>query len=164
MVKSLVVYYSLTGNTKLIAEAIKDSLNSEILELKPEKELNADGSMKYFWGGFQATMRMKPKLETIKINPLDYDLIFIGSPVWAWRQSPPINSFLEEYDFSGKNIALWMCAAGNGVKAMDRFKKEIKDADILGEICFTEPLQNDPEQVKTRVKEWSKIILQKLQN
>jgi flavodoxin len=164
MVKSLVVYYSLTGNTKLIAEAIKDSLNSEILELKPVKELDPESGMKYFWGGFQATMRKKPELEPFEINPLDYDIIFLGSPVWAWRQSPPILSFVKDFDLSGKNLAIWMCAAGNGVKARERFKKLLKNANIVSDICFQEPLQNDPEQAKQIAVDWAREILQQYQN
>ncbi|MFX1310455.1 MAG: flavodoxin family protein, partial [Promethearchaeota archaeon] len=88
MRKVLVVYYSLTGNTKMIAEAIAESIDSDILELKPVKELNAESGMKYFWGGFQATMKKKPKLEEFDINPLDYELIILGTPVWAWTISP----------------------------------------------------------------------------
>ncbi|MHA2009864.1 MAG: flavodoxin family protein [Promethearchaeota archaeon] len=83
MVKVLVVFYSLTGNTKLIAESIKDALDTDILELKPVKELNPEGGSKFFWGGYQSTMKLKPKLKDFDLNPLEYDLIIIGTPVWA---------------------------------------------------------------------------------
>jgi flavodoxin len=164
MVKILVVYYSLTGNTKFIAETIAESINADILKLKPVKELNAEGGMKYFLGGYQATMKMKPKLEPFDINPLDYDLIFIGSPVWAWRQSPPINSFLKKFDLSGKKIAIWMCAAGNGVKSMKRFKDALKNADIIGDICFQEPLQAETDASKEKAVAWARENLQKTIN
>jgi flavodoxin len=164
MVKILVVYYSLTGNTKFIAEKITESINADILKLKPVKELNAEGGMKYFWGGFQATMKKKPKLESFDINPLDYDLIFIGSPVWAWRQSPPINSFLKKFDLSGKKIALWMCAGGDGVKSMNRFKDALNNAEIIGDICFQEPLQAETNAVKEKAVAWARESLQKTIN
>ncbi|MFW9819188.1 MAG: flavodoxin family protein [Candidatus Thorarchaeota archaeon] len=164
MVKILVVYYSLTGNTKYIAETIAESINADILKLKPVKELNAEGGMKYFWGGFQSTMKQRPKLEPIDINPLDYDLIFIGSPVWAWRQSPPINSFLNKFDLSGKKLALWMCAAGDGVKSMNRFKNALNTADIIGDICFHEPLKAEPDVIKKKVAAWAKENFQKFIN
>ncbi|MFW9970752.1 MAG: flavodoxin family protein [Candidatus Odinarchaeota archaeon] len=164
MVKILVVYYSLTGKTKFIAESIAESINADMLKLKPVKEINAEGGMKYFWGGFQATMKKKPKLEPFDINPLDYDLIFIGSPVWAWRQSPPINSFLKKFNLSGKKLALWMCAGGDGVKSMSRFKDTLKNADIIGDICFQEPLQAEPDVVKEKAIVWARENLQKFEN
>ncbi|TFF63388.1 MAG: flavodoxin [Promethearchaeota archaeon] len=160
----LVVYYSLTGNTRMIAEEIAASLNSELLELKPVKELDPESGMKYFWGGFQATMRKKPELEQFEIDPMDYDLLFLGSPVWAWRQSPPMLSFVKKYDLSGKKLALWMCAAGNGVKARERFTKVLKDCNVIADICFQEPLQNNPENAKKTATEWAINIVRKIQN
>ncbi|MFW9827494.1 MAG: flavodoxin family protein [Candidatus Thorarchaeota archaeon] len=163
MVKSLVVYYSLTGNTKAIGETIAKSIDADILELKPVKELKAEGRMKYFWGGFQAIIKHKPKLEPIDLNLDEYDLIFMGSPVWAWRQSPPINSFLKKFDLSGKNLALWMCAGGDGIKAMRRFKEMVSVANILGDVCFQEPIQKELEVVKEKAIGWARENLQKFQ-
>ena len=160
MEKILIVYYSLTGNTKIIAEAIAEAINSDILELKPVKELDAEGGSKYFWGGFQATMKKKPKLKPFDIDPLEYDLIFIGTPVWAWTYSPPIRSFLSKFNLSGKNVALWTCSAGDGVKAMNRFKEALKDTNILGEIRFQEPKQHDPEVNREKASVWAKQITQ----
>ena len=164
MVKILVVYYSLTGNTRMIAEIIANTINSDILELKPIKELKAEGGMKYFWGGYQAIMKKKPKLNPFEINPLEYDLIFIGSPVWAWRHSSPIHSFLKKFDFSEKKVAIWMCFGGNTKKALVRFKKVLEKADILDEISFQEPLQKNPDNIKDETIKWVKNILERVQN
>ena len=160
MGKVLVVYYSLTGNTKMIAEAIVGSINSDVLELKPVKELDAESGMRYFWGGFQATMKKKPKLEEFDIDPLEYDLIILGTPVWAWTFSPPIRSFLNKYDLTDKKIALWVCAQGNGIKAMDRFKDALKNANIIGEIRFKEPKQNEPDKAKEKARIWAKRLVE----
>ena len=160
MEKVLVVYYSLTGNTKMIAESIVEAINSDVLELKPVKELDAESGMKYFWGGFQATMKKKPKLKEFNIDPLDYDLIILGTPVWAWTFSPPIRSFLNKYNLSDKKIALWVCAQGNGIKAMDRFKDALKDANIISEIRFQEPKQNEPDKAREKAKIWAKRLLE----
>jgi len=160
MEKVLVVYYSLTGNTKMIAESIVEAINSDVLELKPVKELDAESGMKYFWGGFQATMKKKPKLKEFNIDPLDYDLIILGTPVWAWTFSPPIRSFLNKYNLSDKKIALWVCAQGNGIKAMVRFKDALKDANIISEIRFQEPKQNEPDKAREKAKIWAKRLLE----
>ena len=164
MEKVLVVYYSLTGNTKLIAEVIANSINSDVLELKPVKELNAEGGSKYFWGGYQSKTKKKPKLREFDINPLDYDLIILGTPVWAWSFSPPIRSFLSKYDFTGKDVALWTCSQGDGVKAMNRFKEALKDTNILGEIRFQEPLKQGLEEAKEKAAVWANKIIQNVKN
>ncbi|KKL07305.1 hypothetical protein LCGC14_2459020 [marine sediment metagenome] len=50
MLKKLIVYYSFTGNTRFIAEALRESTEADILELKTVKELNADSSSRFIWG------------------------------------------------------------------------------------------------------------------
>ena len=158
----LVVYYSLTGNTKMIAEAITESIDSDILELKPVKELKAEGGSKYFWGGYQATMKKKPSLKAFDTNPLEYDLIILGTPVWAWNLTPPINSFLSKFDLTGKNMALWTCSQGDGIRAMNKLKKTLKNANIIGEIRFQEPKQHEPDEAKEKAIKWAKQIIQRL--
>ncbi|UCC20928.1 MAG: NAD(P)H-dependent oxidoreductase [Promethearchaeota archaeon] len=162
MVKVLVVYYSLTGNTKMIAENIAESIDSDILELKPVKELDAESGMKYVWGGFQATMKQKPKLKEFDINPLDYELIILGTPVWAWTISPPIRSFLSKFKLSGKKVALWTCSGGDGVRAMKQFREALKDINIVGEIRFKEPKQYESDKAKEQARVWAKKLIEKL--
>jgi flavodoxin len=162
MSKKLVVYYSLTGNTKLIADVIAEAINADILELKPVKELKAESSMKYFWGGYQATMKKKPKLKDFDVNPLDYELIIIGTPVWAWTITPPIRSFLSMINLSGKNVALWTCSDGDGVKAMSRFKDVLRDSNIIGEIRFKKPKVYESEKSKEKAMIWAKRIAENL--
>lgn len=159
--KLLIIYYSLTGNTKHIAEAIQEAIDADILELKPVKELDPDSSSKFMWGGAQSVMKKKPELEPFDIDPMDYDLIFIGTPVWAWRFSPPIRTIMSKFNLKSKKLALFMCAAGNGIKAMGRFKDALKGAEILGDICFKEPLKNNPEGAKEQAISWAKDIIQK---
>ena len=163
MVKILVVYYSLTGNTKFIAEHIRNALNADIEEVKPIKDLNPDSSSKYLWGGMKATMKTKPKLKDLIYNPLDYDLIIIGTPVWAWSLSSPIRSYCSEYDLKDKTVALWTCSAGNGVKAMRRFKDFMEGSNIVGEYRFQEPLNKNSEQAKEQAIAWTNELMNKFE-
>jgi flavodoxin len=160
--KILIVYYSLTGNTKLIAEAIKEETGADIERLKPIKDLNSESGTRFFWGGMHAKMKQKPKLEPLKHNPNNYDLIFLGTPVWAWTLTPPIRSFLKMNDISSKTLAIWNCAAGNGIKAMQILKKELQNTKIAGEKTFTEPLANDPDEQVKNAKEWAVEIIKSL--
>ncbi len=159
MTKILIVYYSLTGNTQFIAEALRDSIEADILELKPIKELNADKGSRFMWGGYQSTMKKKPKLKDFDINPLEYDLVILGTPVWAWNISPPMRSFLSKFDFTDKNIALWMCHAGDGIKAMIRFKEVLKSANVIESISFQQPLKKDSDTNKEKSIVWVKSVV-----
>ncbi len=159
MTKILIVYYSLTGNTQFIAEALRDSIDADILELKPVKELNPESGTKFMWGGFQSTMKKKPELMEFDINPLEYDLIILGTPVWAWNISPPMRSFLSMFDLNSKNVALLMSHAGDGVKAMGRFKEILKEANIIDTISFQMPLKKDSDENKEKAIAWIKGIV-----
>jgi len=160
--KILIVYYSLSGNTHLIAEAIKEQSGADIERLKPLKDLDSESGIRFFWGGMHAKMKQKPKLEPLKYDPNNYDLIFLGTPVWAWTLTPPIRSYFEMNDLSTKSLAIWNCAAGNGVKAMQRLKKELQNCNIVGENTFTEPLKNNPDTEVKRAKEWAAEIINTL--
>lgn len=157
--KILIVYYSLTGNTKYIAEIIQEVTNADILPIKPIKELNPKGAMKFIWGGAQATMKKKPKLEPFEIDPDDYNILFLGTPVWAWTFSPPIRSFLSKFDLSETNVAIWICHGGGPGKTLKRLKDYTKALKILGEIDFFDPLKNNPEEAKEKVLVWAIDII-----
>ncbi|MFX0071267.1 MAG: flavodoxin family protein [Candidatus Hermodarchaeota archaeon] len=155
----LIVYYSLTGNTKYMAECIQEAIGGDIQSIKPIKELNPKGGMKFLWGGMQATMKKKPELEPIEKVPTNYDVIIIGTPVWAWTYSPPIRTFLSEYDLSGKDIAIWCCSGGGPGKTLEKLEASIENSNMLGKIHFKEPLKNNPEEAKQQISEWAKNLL-----
>jgi flavodoxin len=167
MSKIIIVYYSLTGSTKFIAETLLESIEADILELKPIKDLNPEKGTKFMWGGMQATMKKKPELETFEFNPLEYDLVIIGTPVWAWNITPPIRSFLSMFDLTDKKVALWICSSGVGTKAMERFKKALKGSEIIGDIKFQfdikDPLEKELTEYKIRVKGWASELQEKLE-
>jgi len=164
MKKILIVYYSLSGNTKFIAEELQKATNGDVLAIKPVKELDAEKKSTYFWGGFRATIKKKPKLKPFEIDPLAYDFIILGSPVWNSRITPPIRSFITNYDLGGKTLALWMCQAGKSKKGINRFKEEFADSKIIDEIVFTDPKEKSPKESAERAAAWGKELLGKVDN
>ncbi|NHJ87547.1 MAG: flavodoxin [Asgard group archaeon] len=151
--KSLVLYYSRTGNTKLIAETIANETKSELIEIKRQKEIKGTGFMLYFMGGFQSMTKQKTKLEEFDFDINDYDLIFIGSPVWAWNINPAIRSLLNEVQLKDKKIALFCCCAGDATKILTALSEKLVGNTILGESQYIEPLKNDTEANVTKAKE-----------
>lgn len=152
--KSLVVFYSFEGNTKYIAEKIATVTNSDILELKPIKDLKSTGFMKYLWGGRQVVTGIKPELMEITQDFTQYDTIFMGTPVWAFSFTPAFNTFLSNYKFNDKNIALFCCHGGNKGKTFINMRELLKDNNIIGEIDFKEPIKENIEKGKA-AEEWA---------
>jgi flavodoxin len=144
--RKLVVFYSLEGNTKYIAENIADAVGAEVLELKPVKEINSSGFMKYIWGGRQVVAGAKPELQEISIMFEDYDIIYIGTPVWAYNFNPVFNTLFSNYKIEGKKIALFCCNGGNKGKTFVNMREKLKDNTILGEIEFSEPVKNQQKK------------------
>ncbi|MBA2123395.1 flavodoxin [bacterium Unc6] len=160
--KKLVVYYSFEGNTKLIAEHIAKMINADILELKPKIEIKTKGFMKYFWGGKQAVLKTKPELLPFDKSVQDYDVLFIGTPVWAWTYTPPLNTLFTSCHISDKKIALFCCHGGSRGKIFDKMKKALGNNQILGEIDFQDPLKNNTDANIQRAKKWAENIIKNL--
>ena len=160
--KTLVLFYSFEGNTRFIAKEIATAINSDILELKVEMPLQKKGFMKYVWGGRQAFMKEKPKLLTLEKNPNDYDVIFIGTPVWAWRYAPALNPFFSEYKITGKKIAVFCCHGGGKGKTLQLMKKKLTGNNFIGEENYYEPLSKDKEGKVTKARKWAREIVKNI--
>ena len=111
--KVLVLYYSQTSNTKAVAEQIASRLGAEIEEIVAVNPYDGD---------FQATIGrcmqereqgITPDIQPIKADLADYDVIFIGYPVWFGTYAPPIITFLNQVDLSGKKVVPF-CTFGSG--------------------------------------------------
>ncbi len=89
----LVVYYSRSGNTKKIAEKIVKKLKADIDEIKDLK--NRKGIIGFLSGGKDVVTKKLTKIEFEK-NPYKYDLVIIGTPVWASTMTPAIKTYLEK--------------------------------------------------------------------
>jgi hypothetical protein len=101
--KSLVVYYSLTGKTKLVSQAIAEALNATLVEIK-EKKPRKLGPLIYLIGGFEAITNRGSKIIPLDADLKEYERIFIGSPNWASRPVPAINSFVYQTNFDGRSV------------------------------------------------------------
>ena len=126
--KTLVVYYSLEGNTEYVAEKIKESIGADMLKLVPKKAYHDKGFAKFLWGGKSAVMAEKPELTPYDINLSEYERIVFGFPVWASNFTPPIRTFIDENReaLKGKRFAAFACQSGGGAeKALAKLAKTI---------------------------------------
>lgn len=156
---TLVVYFSLDGNTKLIAKTIAETVDADFAELKTSKEYHTKGFKKFFWGGKSVLFGEKPELTNDPIDLSRYDTIILGTPVWAGSFAPPLKTFFSKYQITGKRIALFACHGGGGAKkCMANIKAAIPDNDFIGEIEFQDP-KKYPEENTAKAAEWAKKLL-----
>ncbi|MEM2901380.1 MAG: flavodoxin [Candidatus Bathyarchaeia archaeon] len=103
--KTLVVFYSKTGNTRLVAKAIARSLNADIEEIKDKK--SRDGILGFLRSGYEAIFEKLSYIAPINENPAEYDLVIIGSPVWASRLSSPVRTYMSLHGNKIKKAAFF---------------------------------------------------------
>ena len=156
--KTAVIYYSFEGNCALVAQSIKDALNADIFEIKTTDRKKRTGLAKYLWGGFQTITRKKPELEPLSIDINTYDLIVLGTPVWAASPAPAMFSFLSKTKITGKKIALFCCHAGGKGKVFDKFKTLLPGNTIAGEIDFENAAGEESAALKQKIGEWVKKL------
>lgn len=157
----LVLYYSYEGNTEFVAKSIQEQIGADMVRLEVLDQKDRKGLSKYLWGGSQVVMGSTPKLKEINVNPNDYDLIFLGSPVWASSYAPAFNTFFNENgSIESKDIILFCChAGGGGNKAFSKVKKRLKNNDFLAEIAFVNPRKNlDKKEMDNQVGAWLETI------
>jgi len=109
--KTLIAYYSRTDNTKKLAEKIAKELKADIDEIQDEKDRS--GWIGAFIGGFDSLFKIKTPIENKK-DPEKYDLIILGTPVWAGKMTPAIRTYFCKYEF--KNIAFFSTSESEETK------------------------------------------------
>lgn len=152
--KTAIVYYSMSGNTKMVAEIIAKELSADLIEIKPVKDYPDKGARKFIWGGMKAVMGEKPQLNPYEFNG-DYDRIIFATPVWASSFTPPIRTFIDENRaaLKGKRFSVCVCYAGGGAeKAIDKLAKflgiEHFDAQLILVDPKDQPSQENEEKIQ----------------
>ena len=138
--KTLIVYYSLEGNTEYAANKIAESCECDTLRLVPVKKYPDSGFKKFFWGGKSAVMAETPELEPYAFDSDSYDRIVFGFPDWAGNVTPPIRTFVKDNDLKGKRIAAFACQSGSGAeKAFSKLKEAIGIDQLEAKLVLIDP-------------------------
>jgi len=156
--KTLIIYYSFEGNVKLLSETMANEIKADVLELHPKQELQSTGFMKYLWGGRQVIMKEEPELEPINTNLDDYELLVIGTPVWAGSYTPAIRSFLSNNSIINKKVALFCSHEGGLGKTLNNLKNKLSSNQIISTIDFMAPLKKNREATLEKAKTWIKSL------
>ena len=111
--KSVVVYFSQTGTTKKLAGVMKQAVNADEIELKLVTPYPSTYDSTIAMVGAQRESKQWPALENAKLDLAKYDTVYLGYPIMFGSFAPPIYSFLDSNDLSGK-VVVPFCTYGSG--------------------------------------------------
>ncbi len=142
MAKILIAYYSRTGTTKKVAEAIQKALDCDIEEISSIK--NRRGIRGYLISGKEGMMRTTAEIERIQKNPANYDAVIIGTPVWSWNLSSPVRAYLRKNSSRFRAVAFFCTMGSNAGKTFSEMQKEVKKIPLATmELQTKDVIQNE---------------------
>lgn len=151
--KMLVVFFSYSGNTRLIANKIKDELGCDILEIKPFVPYSNDYQKVVNDEQNSESSNHLPEIENIDVNIDIYDAIILGTPVWWYRPAPVIRTFLSRYNLKGKTIIPFATNGGWVGRTFNEIKSICFESIVKDEIN----IEFDGNNLKTdieKINEW----------
>ena len=119
----LITYYSRTNITEKVAIKLKEELNCDLEEIIDKK--NRSGPISYLISGFQAARSIPANIKEIEKSPENYDLVIVGTPVWAGTMSTPILAYLKENKEKLNNIAFFCTCGGSEGSTFENMEKLI---------------------------------------
>lgn len=138
MSKKLVAYFSASGVTAKAAKTLAEAAGADLFEIRPEvpySKADLNWNDKASRSSVEMNDRSsRPKLAAGDVKIADYDVIFLGFPIWWYVAPTIINTFLESYDFSGKTIILFATSGGSGFgKAVEGLKGSVSETAVIKE-------------------------------
>ncbi len=149
--KSLVVYYTRTGNAKFVAETIAAELGSDLEEVVDLKK--RAGKLGWISAGKDASQEKQTQIGPTSRVPQDYDLIVLGTPIWAWKPTPAIRTYIARNDLSGKKVALFFTMDSSLKQAVEKTKALISNATFVGDIAIPKALDKK-EETEKQIADW----------
>ncbi|MFQ7318408.1 MAG: flavodoxin [Massilimicrobiota timonensis] len=153
--KTLVVYYSATGNTKAVAEMIAEETNGDLFEIEPKDSYSEDD---LDWTDSNSRVAREYENEDERHMELvsstvdnweDYDTVFLGYPIWWGIAAWPVNTFIENNDFTDKTVVPFCTSASSGLgQSGELLAKEAGDGDWQEGQRFSSSTSN------SEVQEW----------
>ncbi len=138
MSKKLVAYFSASGVTAKAAKNLAEAAGADLFEIKPEVPYT-QADLDWHDKNSRSSVEMRdsksrPQIAAGDAKVADYDVIFVGFPIWWYVAPTIINTFLESYDFAGKTIILFATSGGSGFgKAVEGLKGSVADSTVIRE-------------------------------
>jgi flavodoxin len=153
--KTLIVYYSYSGNTRRVAEILGGCLETkgavEIVELKALDENN-----NFFRQCNRAFRKVRAQIAEVNFDLSGYDLICLGTPVWAFSPAPAMNAYLDRcFGLEGKEVILFCTVGGSGMERCLNYMQSLlalKGARNFKRFFIIQSQVKDPDAVLSKIK------------
>ena len=132
MSRKLVAYFSATGVTAKVAEMIADAAGADVYQIQPEVPYTG-ADLNWMDKNSRSSVEMndkkiRPAMVKRNLQVEDYDVVFLGFPIWWYVAPTIINTFLESFDFAGKKVILFATSGGSGFgKTVEELKVSVTD-------------------------------------
>lgn len=137
--KSLIIYYSLSGNTKTVAALLHELIGGDIMEIKTVRPYPKDFHAVVEQAREERRTHFLPPIQNLNLNPQNYDTIYLGFPIWGSTLPQPMATFLSQHNLAGKTIVPFCThdgyGAGKSFQAISSYcpnAKLLEGFDMLG--------------------------------
>lgn len=159
--KTIVIYYSYTNNTKGIAAKVASSLNADIEGIVPVKPYVGEYEKVVDDAKKEVKRGLKRPIKPLKHNLNDYDRIIIGTPAWWYKMSSPMLTFLSENRFDGKIVVPFITHDGKPGTVIDDMTEiaknkgaDVRDSHIIEFITHDDGTPNGIATPAKEIEDW----------
>ena len=158
MSKKLVAYFSASGTTAKVAQKLAETIGADLFEIKPEKPYtSADLNWQNKNSRSSVEMNDRSSRPAIGVKVADmaqYSVVFVGFPVWWYREPSIIDTFMESYDFAGKTVIPFATSGGSGLgDSAANMQKLAKGAKVVNGKRFSGSASAD--ELKSWASQWA---------
>jgi len=156
--KTLVAYYSQSGQTKRMAEMIAGKLGADLYEIAPVRKYNDD--MWKAWDEAQAE-RKDDKYPALKGELPDisgYDTILLGTGIWGYTMANPVMSFIRQMDFTGKKMSAFWTFYDHDEKVDGDMRDCLKGANYVKGLPLPRSLTSDKAKTSEAMDQWIQAL------
>ena len=158
MSKKLVAYFSASGTTAKVAKKMAEAIGADLFEIKPETPYTgADLNWQNKNSRSSVEMNDRSSRPAIAVKVADmpqYDVVFVGFPVWWYREPSIIDTFMESYDFAGKTVIPFATSGGSGLgDSAANMQKLAKGAKVVDGKRFSGSAS--AEELKAWAGQWA---------
>lgn len=160
MKKALVAYFSATGVTKRIGDMLAESIGAKTFEIIP-KQFYTNEDLDWTNDNSRSSLEMKdcscrPEIVSRVRDMAQYDVVFVGFPIWWYREPSIIDTFIESHDFDGKTIVPFATSGGSVIgDSYLNIKKLAPNAKVEKGKVFDSGVEED------ELKKWAERYLKK---
>lgn len=159
MSKILIAFYSKDGNTRRMAELLKDRVQGDLYEITTNRRYSDNDWTAMDEANAEIQNNDLPPVTSAPINLSPYDTILIGGPVWGWTLSTPLMSFLNATDLAGRKVSAFWTFYDHDEKYDKTMKAMIGNGEYHSGLPMPRSLVANPAKLNTAIDKWLKQII-----